>query len=543
MVSFVKQGVWLRIWLVVLLLAARGMALSAAEEKPPNFVIVFGDDWGRHASAYARSVGGAGSINDLIRTPNFDRIAREGVLFTHAFVSAPSCTPCRSAFLSGQHFWRTGQAAILRGAVWDPSIPTFPLLLHKAGYHIGQTYKVWSPGTPNDAPFGGEQFAYEKAGTRFNKFSTNVTEMVAGGMSIDEAKQALYDEGLANFSAFLADRKPDQPFCYWFGPTNVHRQWKRGSGKALWGIDPDAFQGKLPKFLPDVPEVREDLADYFGEIQALDAMLGQLFDRLKDAGDIEETMIIISGDHGAPGFSYGKCNLYDFGVRVPLLIRGGGIRHGRVVDDLVSLVDIAPTILHAAGVPQPDSMTGQSLRNVLVAENSGRVDPNRTAVFTGRERHVDSAREGHLPYPQRAIRTRDYLYIVNFEPDRWPLGDPIGLDSTNPPSLEAIVRDTRITLKDMDAGPTKGWLVSQRNSPEGTPWFERAFGKRPREELYFLRDDPDQVRNVAGDPKFDRVRRNLEKRLMDELVRTNDPRVTGDRQYFETPPLAGPAVE
>ena len=138
----------------------------------PNILFAFADDWGRHASAHAR-LDGPGTVNDLIQTPAFDRVAREGVLFRRAFVSAPSCTPCRSALVSGQHFWRTGRASILRGAVWDGSSPAFPLLLRDSGYHLGKMYKVWSPGTPSDAPYGGQQHAYEMAGGRFNQFSQN----------------------------------------------------------------------------------------------------------------------------------------------------------------------------------------------------------------------------------------------------------------------------------------------------------------------------------------------------------------------------------
>jgi arylsulfatase A-like enzyme len=527
-------------FLVVGLVAPAAVPLHAAER--PNVLFVFADDWGRHASAYA-AIDGPGTVNDLVQTPNFDRVAREGVLFRRAFVSAPSCTPCRSALLSGQHFWRTGRGAILRGAVWDPAIPAFPLLLHDAGYHIGETYKVWGPGTPGDAPYGAGRFAYEKAGGRFNDFSENVTRMVRDGKPVEEAKRSLYDEAAANFDAFLAERKPGEPFCYWFGPTNVHRKWQKGSGKALWGIDSDALMGKVPPFLPDVPEIREDFADYFGEIQALDTMLGRLLERLERTGELENTLIVVSGDHGAPGFTHGKCNLYDFGVGVPLAIRWGGANGGRVVDDLVTLPDLAPTLLEAAGVGVPENMTGRSLVPLLRSEKSGQVDPERTWVLTGRERHVESANEGYLPYPQRAIRTRDYLYIVNFEPDRWPMGNPYGLDGPQEPTSEQVTDDTRVTLQDMDASPTKAWLVAHRGDPQWQRYYDLAFGKRPREELYVLADDPHQVKNVAEDPKFADVRTELHERLMAELRRTGDPRVTGDGSYFERPPLAGPVAE
>ena len=515
---------------------------DAAEAKRPNILFAFADDWGRYASIFAQ-VEGAGSPNDLLQTPNIDRIAREGVLFRRAFVNAPSCTPCRSALLSGQYFWRTGRAAILQGAVWDPKIPSFPLLLHDAGYHIGQTYKVWSPGTPNDAPFGGTRFAYEKAGGRFNKFSEHVTRMVRDGVALEAAKSELYGEVRANFDAFLADRQPDQPFCYWFGPTNVHRNFVRGSGKALWGLDPDQLQGKLPKFLPDVPEVREDLADYFGEVQAFDAAVGVLLAKLEAIGELDNTLVVVSGDHGPPGFTHGKCNLYDFGTSVTLAARGGGTKGGRVVDDFVNLMDLAPTFLEAAGLKPPEVMTGRSLINVLRSDKSGQVDPQRTFVVTGRERHVENARDDFLPYPQRALRTKDFLYVINFQPDRWPMGNPYRLDGDSAPDAQALAADTRVTFLDMDASPTKAWLVTHRDDPQWKKHYDLAFAKRPREELYILADDPQQIHNVAADPKHASIRAELNRQLMTELTRTNDPRVTGDGMYFEKPPLAGPLVE
>lgn len=517
-------------------------AVFAAAGKRPNILFIFADDWGRYASAYAK-LDGPGTINDAVRTPNFDRVAREGVLFRSAFVSAPSCTPCRSALLSGQHFWRTGRGAILRGAVWDGSNPSYALLLREAGYHIGETYKVWGPGTPNDAPYDSPKHSYEKAGGRFNQFSQHVTSMVAQGRPLEAAKQAIYSEVRGNFDAFLAARKDGAPFCYWFGPTNVHRKWIKGSGKKLWGIEPDSLKGKLPAFLPDVPEVREDLADYFGEVQALDAAIGLLIARLKETGELENTLIVISGDHGAPGFPHGKCNLYDFGSSVSLAISGPGVRGGRVVDDLITLPDLAPTFLEVGGVKPPAVMTGRSLVKLLASTRSGQVEPARDAVFIGRERHVESARADFMPYPQRAIRTHDFLYIVNFRPDRWPLGDPYRLDGSNPPSAEEITEETRITLPDEDAGPTKAWLVGVRNDPQWKTHFQWVYGKRPREELYDLKADPQQSKNVAAEPRYAKQRAALEQRLMDELKRTGDPRLIDDGKFFETPPMSGPTTD
>jgi len=523
----------------LLIAASAFTTVARAEPARPNILFAFADDWGRFASAYAR-IDGSGTINDAVQTPNFDRVADEGVLFRSAFVSAPSCTPCRSAIISGQHFWRAGRAAILRGAVWDGSNVSYPFLLRDAGYHLGETYKVWSPGTPGDAPYGAGKHAYEKGGGQFNNFSQNVTRMVASGKSIDEAKQTLYDQVQANFDAFLADRNPGQPFCYWFGPTNVHRKWVKGSGKKLWGIEPDSLEGKLPPFIADVSELREDMADYLGEVQAFDAALGVLLARLKATGELDNTLIVVSGDHGAPGFPHGKCNLYDFGVSVPLAIRWGGAQGGRTVDDLISLTDLAPTFLEVAGVEVPDVMTGHSLVDLLKSNKSGQVDPERNTVFVGRERHVDSARADFAPYPQRAIRTQDYLYIVNFKPDRWPLGDPYRLEGGNPPSEEELTENTHVTLPDEDAGPAKAWLVGQRENPEWRPYYDLAYAKRPREELYDLKSDPHQVKNVASDPSYADTRARLEERMMNELKQTGDPRLVDDGRFFETPPMAGP---
>lgn len=508
---------------------------SDAATKRPNILFAFADDWGKYASAYAE-IGGKDSPNQVIHTPNFDRVASEGVLFKNAFVTSPSCTPCRSSLLSGQYFFRTGMGAILQGAKWDASIPSYPLLLKDTGYHIGQTYKVWSPGTPVDAPYGGKTYAYEKAGGKFNGFSQNVTKMVAQGKSITDAKQVLYDEVTGNFDAFLADRKDGEPFCYWFGPTLVHRKWIQGSGKKLWGIEPDELNGKVPPFMPDIPIVRQDLADYFGEIQAFDHALGLLLKKLEDIGELDNTLVVVSGDHGAPGFSNGKCNLYDFGVAVPLAVRWGDGKPGRVVEDFVNLMDLAPTFLEAGGTDIPKVMTGRSFVNVLKSNKNGLVDSSRTWVVTGRERHVAKARADKSGYPQRAYRNQDYLYIINFKPDRWPMGDPFNLDGGNEPGIDELTNNTFVTFGDYDASPTKAFLVANRTKPEVAGFYETAFAKRPREELYVLADDPHQVSNVAADPAFAGIKAELNLQLMTELRRANDPRVVDGGTTFDHPP-------
>ena len=525
--------------LAPLLLSLFVATASAADVERPNILFFFADDWGRFARIYAEH-GRTAGLNGILKTPNLDRLAKSGVLFRNAHVNAPSCTPCRSSLLSGQHFWRTGRGAILQGAVWDETIPTYPLLLRDAGYHLGKSYKVWSPGSPADAPYGGQKHAYEKAGRAFNNFSENATELVEKGATIEAARNQLLSEVRGNFQAMLAAKPAGQPFAYWFGPTNTHRAWVRGSGKKLWDIDPDALKGKLPAFLPDVPVVREDLADYLGEAQALDAAMGVLLAELEKTGELSRTLIAVSGDHGAPGFPHGKCNLYGFGTGVSLILSGPGIKGGRVVDDMVSLPDLAPTFLEAGGVKPPAVMTGRSLWNVLQSERQGLVDPSRTWIVAGRERHVEIARPDYTPYPQRVLRTLDHALIVNFKPERWPLGDHYRLDGKDEPTFDEVAQTTFVTLPDDDAGPTKAWFVGARKSPEWSALFDKFYGRRPMFELYDLRKDPDEMNNVAEDPTYAAIRKEMTDRLFTILRETGDPRMTDDGRYFETPPLAGP---
>ncbi|MEM7697260.1 MAG: sulfatase [Verrucomicrobiota bacterium] len=505
----------------------------------PNLLLLFADDWGRYASIHGELE--PGGINDVVQTPNFDRIAREGVLFQNAHVSAPSCTPCRSALLTGQHFWRTGTGAILLGAQFPQELPTFPGLLRDAGYHIGYTYKVWGPGSPSNSPFTNDE-RYQQAGGAFNGFSFRVTDSVAKGEAVEAAKAKLLDEVRGNFRAFLDDQEEGQPFLYWFGPTNVHRKWVKGSGKKLWGIDPDSLEGKMPPYLPDVPAVREDLADYFGEVAAWDAALAVLEDELAKNGQADNTLIAISGDHGAPGFPYGKCNLYDFGTGVCLAIAGPQVQGGRVVDDFASLTDIAPTFLETAGLDTPEIMTGRSLWPTLKSDQAGLVDDTRTRVFTGRERHVDNARADYKPYPQRCLRNADYSFIINFRPDRWPMGDPYLLEDGNSPSLDELENNTRITLPDEDAGPTKAWIVTNRSEAPWDEHFSWVYGKRPEFELYDLSKDPFEATNVADDPAYADIVAELKAELLAELEATGDPRLVNDGEFFETSPMSDPAA-
>eukprot|EP00927_Polykrikos_kofoidii_P036877 TRINITY_DN31095_c0_g1_i1.p1 TRINITY_DN31095_c0_g1~~TRINITY_DN31095_c0_g1_i1.p1 ORF type:complete len:593 (-),score=54.95 TRINITY_DN31095_c0_g1_i1:119-1897(-) len=545
------------------------MANSAVTSSRPNILFVYGEDWGRFASAYS----GFSSACKLIATPHFDTVAAEGALFLNARTPAPGCNPARSAVFSGRHFFQTGLGAIEQGTVWDGvSYPTFPLLLEsEGGYTLGYSYEGDFGKT--NARIGDERTAFHAAGRHFGDFSRAVTAKVASeGCTVEEAKAPLLKEVRGNFQSFLASvgssagsvsataaaaeatctatedvtsqpngdarGQTSKPWLYIWGPTTTHRGsgWARGSGNALWGIDPEAFLNDgLPPYMPAAIEVAQDFTDYLGECCALDAGLGQLLGVLQESGQQENTLVIISGDHGPPGFPRAKATMYDLGCQVALAVRwpAGGIRGGLVVDDLISTMRLAPTVCQAGGVPVPDSMTAESLLPFLLGTSSTEIasrtspgDDFTSFVVSGLERHVSIARPGCLPFPQRSIRTRQFLYICYPEPDRWPAGDPHGLDNprlaVNGEALEALARDTMLAFADFDASPTKAWMVAHRADKSVAHSFRLAFCKRPPEELFDIGADPHCMNNIAESNKSVLVQ--LRQRLSEELTRLGDPR-------------------
>ncbi|MDO8545207.1 MAG: sulfatase [Opitutaceae bacterium] len=505
---------------------------AAAAPMRPDIFFFYADDWARIASCYADPK--APSLSDVIRTPNIDRVAREGVRFNNAFYSCPQCTPSRGAVTTGSYFWRTGSSAILSGGEWQghdnpfTRLPNFPEILGAAGYHISKQYKTL-PFTPTTGTGAGRRFGVDQ----FLRYGLHVSPAKTAA----ERKQR-HDEVVQLtrnvVRRMLTDCGADRPFFFVFGPINTHRPYARGSGKALWGIDPESIRGKVPAHLPDVPEIREDMADALGEILALDLMFGVFIEELEKAGRLDRTLLVVTGDNGLPGVPRGKTEMYDLGSAAPLLVRWPGkVKPGRTVDDFTTLMDLAPTFLEAAGLTPPAAMNGRSLMPQLNAAKSGVIDATRDAAIFGRERHVGPARAGNLPYPSRAIRTKDFLYIRNFKPDRWPLGDPIGITESTAPAFDALHTDTQVTLRDVDGSLTKAWLVTHRNQPDIKSAFEVLFGRRAAEELYDLRKDPHQLDNVAGEPAYAAARRELGDRLLRVMRDTQDPRL---EDAFDRPP-------
>ncbi len=451
--------------------------------KRPNILLAIADDWSwPHAG-----IGG----DKVVKTPTFDKVAREGVLFTNAFVSAPSCSPSRSSILTGQWHWQLEEGGSLWGTL-PAKFKVYPDILEQTGYYVGYNPKGWGPG--RDKP---------------------------GGRSRNPAGPKYKD-----FKQFLQARPADKPFCFWFGSFDPHREYTRQSGINS-GMKLEDVQ--VPPCLPDSTEVRSDICDYYWEVQRFDREVGEILTLLKQNNELDNTLIVITGDNGMP-FPRCKSNLYDLGTQVPLAVRWGkNIRGGRVVEDFVSLADLAPTFLEAAQIKPTRDMTAQSFLNILQSDKSGCVDAQRDRVFVGKERHA-WVREGGVGYPMRAIRTRDYLYIRNFKPDRWPAGSPKPVVDSDP---------SKEPFGDVGRSPTKTYMMKHRNEAQVKKLFELAFGKRSAEELYDLGKDPGQMNNVAELAEYAAVKQKLAAMLIAELKVTKDPRILGNGDVFDTYPYYG----
>lgn len=478
-------GLFRLLSLAILALASttlRMAATHAAAPASPNILFIIFDDWGwRDAGAYGST---------WVKTPHFDRIAREGVLFMNAFTSNPKCSPCRATILTGRNSWQLREAVSHNGYFPD-GFEVYPDLLERAGYEIGLTGKGWGPGDFKTMA----KRTRNPAGPSFDAFTH---QPVATGMSRNDYAR--------NFSSFLERRDRKRPFCFWMGFHEPHRAYEWNSGVRLGKSPADV---KVPAYLPDTDIVRRDLLDYSVEVEAADAHIGRALAALTAAGELENTLVIVTSDHGMP-FPYVKGQIHEDGFHLPLAMRWGrGIKPGRIVEDFINVRDFAPTYLELAGLPPHPQITGRSLVSLLRSEKSGWVE-NRNAMLSGKERH-DLGRPNDLGYPVRALRTPDFLYVFNFHPDRWPAGNP------------------ETDFGNCDGSPTKEVLKRL-----GGHFYDLSFGRRPAEELYDLRSDPQGVNNLAADftrrATIDELRSRMEQLLRSDA----DPRLLGQAAVFDT---------
>jgi len=463
-------------------------------QKPPaksktNFLFCIADDWSfPHAGAYG---------DQIVKTPNFDRLAEEGFLFMNAFTAASSCSPSRAAILTGQDMYRLEAGGCLFGTM-PQKYPVYTQLLEDAGYTVGHTGKGYAP-----AQLNLEGWTHNPAGRGYQDIVADVPD---GFRDTDYS---------ANFIKFIESKDPDKPFCFWYGSSEPHRRFKYGIGAEN---DYEIDQVKVPAFLPDTEETRNDVADYYYEVEWWDRHLGEIVDHLEAIGELDNTVIVVTSDNGMP-FPRAKTTAYNYGVQMPFAIRWGEInKTKKVIESPISLIDVAPTFLDIAGVTIPKQVRGKSLLNLLIGDDSYQ---KREFAVSALERHT-IARPNNWGYPVRALYTEEYTYIYNFEPDRWPAGAP---------DFDAWPQGF---YGDVDGGPTKTLLLE---NPAKWPFlFNAALGKRPQEELYNASDDLVNLNNLAADPAYASMKADFKEKLFKYLEDSKDPRLRGispwDDYYF-----------
>jgi len=467
-------------------------AFQTGRGRRPNILFAISDDqsW-RHT----------GAIGDkIVKTPAFDQVASQGVLFHNAISASPGCAPSRAAILTGRGPWQLEEAGT-HASYFPRKLTVFPDLLEAQGYHIGLTGKGAGPCYWEDSGW-----KHNPAGPPYDK------------RQFDKVPQGINKNDYAsNFADFLTAKPKDRPFFFWYGGHEPHRAYLKGAGIRAGKRIEDV---EVPPFLPDTPEIRGDMLDYYVEIEWFDNHLERMLDSLKKSGELENTLVLVTSDNGMP-FPRSKANMYEYGIHLPLAVCWAGrFQGGRSVDDIVSFTDYAPTFLSAAGTTPPRVMTGRGFLDVLTSNRSGRVDPSRTAAYSGRERHSHS-RHDNLGYPARALRTPGYLYIRNFAPDRWPAGDPDG-------------------FYDIDASPSKSFLLQNRTKGNVERFYQLAVGKHDAEELFDIRTDPGCLRNLAGDAAHAKTLAALRGQLESRLKTERDPRLIGNGGIWESYPRHSP---
>src|SRR5690606_23868000 len=265
----------------------------------------------------------------------------------------------------------------------------------------------------------------------------------------------------SNFEDFL-DQKPEGvPFSFWYGSTEPHRGYEFGSGIEKGGKKLEDIH-KVPSFWPDNDTIRTDMLDYAYEIEYFDHHLQRMLDVLEERGELENTIVVVTADNGMP-FPRIKGQEYDYSNHLPLAIMWpAGIENpGRTVEDFVSFIDFSPTFLEVAQIKEEvagmQPITGNSLTDILFSNKSGQINPSRNAVVIGKERH-DVGRPNDEGYPIRGIVTEEYIYLHNFEQDRWPAGNP-----------ETGYLNT-------DGSPTKTWILNDRRATGSAKYWEQSFG-------------------------------------------------------------------
>ena len=509
-----------------------GVALTACKEKtktqkPPNILFAISDDQSFIHTSFSGS--------KFVNTPAFDRIAREGVYFTNCYAGSPGCAPSRSSIVTGRYHWQNEQSG-QHASSWMKKYVPFIDLLGRNGYATGRTGKGVDP----------FQYARDERDSLWRK--TNAGGIAHSNIKLKNGGAGIpgYASGISkldyfeNFKYFMEHVRGDKPFFFWYGAYEPHRRYEQDSWKRM-GKHPEDVD--VPGFLPNRALIRGDMLDYAVEIEWFDRHLQRMLEYLDSIGELENTIVMVTGDNGMP-FPRAKANAYEYGVHVPLAVRyPKEFPGGRKVDDPVSFIDFAPTFLEVSGTSAEGMLpiTGKSFLNILRSDKQGTVDPGRKFVMAGRERH-SSSRYMNWGYPQRIIRSGDFIYIWNIKPHRWPAGAPQKYDPEHPGVLLPMYGLDKngkyipdAAFMDIDDCPSKTFLIENHEDPFVGPFFDLAVAKRPEVELYNVVNDPYCLENLAGKPEYAGVEKELKDTMMATLRETKDPRVVGpDKEIFDS---------
>lgn len=464
-------------------------SLHAQEKKQPNILFCIADDAGLHMGAYGTK---------WVNTPGFDRVAKEGILFERAYTVNAKSSPSRAAILTGRNSWQL-EDACNHNPFFPAKFKSFPEALSENGYTVGYTGKGWSPGIAIDS------LGKQRKLTGVMWSSKKLTPPSSGISNIDYAE---------NFNDFLNQRPKDKPFCFWFGALEPHRQYEYGSslkvGKSIDQID------SVPAFWPDNEIVRTDMLDYAMEVEHFDTQLSRILKMLEDAGELNNTIIVVTSDHGMP-FPRCKGQEYEYSNHIPMAVmwKNGIQNPTRKVNEYISFIDLAPTFLELAGLTAEKAhmkpITGRSFSDIL---KNKKQNIDRDFVLIGKERH-DVGRPNDQGYPIRGIIRGDYLYLKNFKTNRWPACNP------------------ETGYLNVDESPTKTEVLKARRDSTTRKFWDLSFGKRQSEELYNIKTDKECMNNLVSQPKFKTLKNKLKKELYKKLTEQQDPRIIADGSIFD----------
>ena len=478
--------------------------LYSSNGKKPNILFCIADDASfQHMSAYG--------LTKWVKTPGFDRVAKEGLLFVNAYTPNAKCAPSRASILTGRNPWQLEEAGN-HNAYFPAKFTTFMEALGNNGYAVGFTGKGWAPGEPGKIDGKSRMLT----GPNFSEIKIKTP-----------TKAISPTDYAANLEEFLKNKPIGNPFCFWFGSHEPHRQYEYGSGVAKGGKKLSDIDN-VPPFWIDNEQVRNDMLDYGYEVEYFDKQLQKMLSILEKTGELDNTIIVVTSDNGMP-FPRIKGHMYDYDNHLPLAImwKNHIISPGRKVTDFVSFIDFAPTFLEVAGVDPKNSMQpiqGSSLLSFFKAKNNQTVGSSRDHVLLGRERE-DVGRPHDEGYPVRAIVKENFFYAINYEPNRWPSGNP-----------ETGYLDT-------DGSPTKTELLDANRSGKYHNLWQLSFGKKPVEELYQTDKDPYSMKNLANDPAFAKIKASLKGQMEQELKSQKDPRMFGKGSIFDKYPYGEPRVK